>query len=74
MLEELTKFSKAILHQEAEEDLPAEPAILLSVYNGVFTLCQEGREIVINYETIPDLIKGIKLAKQEAIDDGLFTP
>ena len=65
MIEKLSRFSKILLHQSAEEDLPVEPVILLSIYHGVFTLSQEGRELIINYETIPELIKCLKLAKQE---------
>lgn len=74
MLEELTKFSKFLLHQTAENDMPAEPVILVEVYNDVFVLSQEDREILINYESIPDLIKCIKATKQEAINAGLHTP
>ena len=50
-----------VIWQEVE-DMP-EPAVTLKFYGNVIELCQEGRYINLNYETVPLLCRELKKAK-----------
>lgn len=51
-----TNRDSFVAWQEVPEGV-AEPAILVTPYNDVFELQQLRNTILINYESIPDLIK-----------------
>lgn len=54
------------LWQSNEDGVP-EPAILFNLYTGVFEMNVDGVEIIINYDSINDLIKVLKLIQKNDI-------
>lgn len=65
---DIYQSAKAVIWQEGDgESSIGEPALLVSVYDGIFTIKQGGEEVNINYETIPELIRLLRDIRKERL-------
>lgn len=57
--------AQVVWQEESESEAP-EQAILVTAYGGskLIELKQCENEVVVNYESVPDLIKALKAAKE----------
>jgi len=55
---------KAIIYQTSEEGI-GEPALIVSRFSDVIEIQQAGDEILLNPETVPELVKVLKEAMKE---------
>lgn len=54
------KVSRVMWQQGDQEQNIGEPALLIEFWSDSVSITQEGRSVMINKETIPDLIKLLK--------------
>jgi hypothetical protein len=50
---------------EEDDELPGEPAILIKGYGGMVELNQNGNEILINFESLEEIIKAMRNIKKQ---------
>lgn len=55
-----------VLWQISADDIIPEPAILIDGYRNTINLSQNGNEILINYESLEELIKTMRMLKKQA--------
>lgn len=63
MIEVTNKKSSIVMWQPDPEEGVAEKALLIETYIDIFTIRQGDDCISINYESIPELIKALKIVK-----------
>jgi len=68
-IREASKWVRAIIYQTGDGGLfLPEPALIVSRYSDVIEIQQEERTLTLNPETVPELVKVLKVAAKESAE------